>query len=312
MELRWRRRTFGLTRPLVVGGVESRKRTVMELQLDERWSEASPLPGLHAERLDDLPPLLSGALDAMARHLGTYRERLAALDADPDWRALPPSLRCGLEGALMTSPDDLEREDHDLPPTALLVDQDPGRPLGFLSGARCAKVKVGRRPLADEMTLVREVRAALPASAELRLDANRAFTLDQAVAFVEAVGEAPAFIEEPLADPAELLEFVARTGWNVGLDETLHEDLHRELGHADGVAAWVLKPALLGVGPTLALFDAAPDGVACIVSACFEGPVGLGLLMELAAVAPGLPHPGLGTVHWLADDGKASRWTEVR
>lgn len=312
MSLRWRRRTFALTQPIRVGGVESRKRTVMELQLDERWAEASPLPGLHAERLDDLPPLLPGALALMNQASGSYLEQLAALAALPAWSSLPPSLRCGLEGALMESPDDLERPVSPLPPTALLVDQDPDAPLDHLSGARCVKVKVGRRALDDELALLARVRTTLPSDAELRLDANRAFTLDQAVAFAAAVGTAPSSIEEPVSDPRELASFIARTGWPVALDETLHEPAHARLRGLDGVVAWVVKPALLGVHGTLALFDQAPEGVVCVVSASFEGPVGLGLLMELAEVAPGCPAPGLGTINWLADNGSTSRWTTVR
>ncbi|MEZ4386993.1 MAG: enolase C-terminal domain-like protein [Candidatus Krumholzibacteriia bacterium] len=312
MDLRWRRRTFPLIRPIEVGGVESRKRTVIELQLDGRWSEVSPLPGLHHEPLEALPPLLPGALALLRQVHGTYLEQLAALNALPAWSALPPSLRCGLEGALMVVPDDLERPGSDMPPTALLVDQDPTEPLDHLSGVRCVKVKVGRRALDAELALLARVRATVAADAELRLDANRAFTLDEAVAFTAAVGEAPASIEEPLRDPRELPEFIARTGWPVALDESLHEPSLRHLRTVDGVVAWVIKPTLLGVYHTLALFDQAPAGVACVVSASFEGPVGLGLLMELAEVAPGCPSPGLGTVHWLADDGHASRWTEVR
>jgi O-succinylbenzoate synthase len=55
---RWRRRTYPLVRPLRVGGVELHERSVIELQLDDRWAELSPLPGLHRETLNDLVPLL--------------------------------------------------------------------------------------------------------------------------------------------------------------------------------------------------------------------------------------------------------------
>jgi o-succinylbenzoate synthase len=199
-----------------------------------------------------------------------------------------------------------------MPPTAALLDEDPDGPLDRVVGAHCVKVKVGRRDLDAEVDLLRQVRRALPDGAELRLDANRAFTLDDAVAFAGAAGEAPAFIEEPVRDPADLPTFCERTGWRVALDETLLDPAGAMLQTHPMVAAWVVKPALLGVHRTVSLFDAAPDHVACVVSSSFEGLVGLGLLMELAEVAPGRPAPGLGTLDWFAGEGRTSRWKVVR
>ncbi|MBD3222641.1 hypothetical protein GF314_15510 [bacterium] len=312
MRARWRRRTYPLVRPLRVASVELRERTVIELQLDDRWAELSPLPGLHREALNDLVPLLPDAVGLASATTGGYRDRLATLNDDPRWRALPPSLRCGLEGALLESVADLGRPTRPMRPTAILVDQDPGAPLEQLIGTTCAKVKIGRRPLAAEAALIRDVRRTLPDHAEIRLDANRAFTLDEAIDLASAVDLVPACIEEPLRDPAEMPVFHERTGWPLALDETLHEPGHADLATGPGVVAWVLKPARLGIHDTLAAFDRAPEDVACIVSSCFEGLVGLGLLMELAEVAPGHPAPGLGTVDWFADEGRTSRWTTIR
>jgi O-succinylbenzoate synthase len=312
VRLRWRTRTYPLTRPLRVGDAPLTERKVMELQLDDRWAEASPLPGLHRESLGDLVPLLPAARERLVDLTGTFGEKIAALAADDAWQALPPSLRCALEGALLESVDDLERPVAPMPPTCRLLDQGPDDPLDGVVGAGCVKLKIGRRDPAAEQALVRRVQSMLPAGGELRLDANRAFTLDEAVTFAAGIDDAPGFIEEPLRDPRDLPEFWRRTGWPVALDETLHDPAHADLRSNEAVAAWVIKPALLGLAPTLALFDAAPEHVACVVSSSFEGLVGLGLLMELAEVAPGHPAPGLGTVDWLAGDGRTSRWTVVR
>lgn len=312
MDARWRKRTYPLTHPLRVGDQELRERAVIELQLEDRWAEIAPLPGLHDEQLADLPALLPDALVRLAAATGSFREQLASLNDDPGWCGLPPSVRCALEGALLVDVADFEREVAPMPPTARLIDQDPDASLERVIGARCVKVKVGRRDREAEVALVRKIRRILPADAELRLDANRAFTVDEAVAFAKAVDLTPAYIEEPLADPGGLSDFVATSGWPVALDESLHEPEHAELATHDGVVAWVLKPARLGVHRTLQWFDRAPAGTACVISSSFEGLVGLGLLMELATVAPGHPAPGLGTVDWFAGEGRTTRWTAIR
>jgi len=311
MRFMHRRRTFQLTAPITVGGRTLTERTVLELQMGERYAEVSPLPGLHTESIDDVIRLLPEARAMQKKVRGSFLEKLTALNNNLAWQGLPPSLRLALEGMLHGSVEDFERPIVDLPLTARLVDQDPGGDLSHLAKAPAAKVKVGRRDRELEAALVREVRDALPEGAEIRLDANRAFSLDEAVALAGAVDLTPAFIEEPLADPGEVPAFCERTGWPVALDESLHEPRHADLLTCDSVAAWVVKPALLGLLPTLQLFDRAPDGVTCVVSACFEGPVGLGLLMELAEVAPGHPAPGLGTVFWLADDGRPTPWKKT-
>lgn len=311
MRLMQRRRTFQLTAPVTIGGRTLAQRTVLELQLGERHAEVSPLPGLHRETLDDVAAVLADARALQKKPRGSFLEKLAALNNNPAWRALPPSLRLGLEGMLHGSVEDFQRPIEDLPITARLIDQDPGGDLSHLAQVPAVKVKVGRRTPDQEAALLEEVRQALPEDAEVRLDANRALTLDQAVALTERCPITPSFIEEPLIDPTELPAFAERTGWPVALDESLHDPALADLHTADFVAAWVIKPALLGLWPTLKRFEQAPDHVACVVSACFDGPVGLGLLMELAEVAPGHPAPGLGTVFWLADDGKPTPWKKV-
>lgn len=311
MQLSWRLRTFPLTRPLHVGCVVLHQRTVLELRLGGRVGEAAPLPGLHTESHDDLPALLPDALAILERANGSYLERLAALADEPRWAALPSSLRCGLEGAMLVSVAELERPVADAPPSSLLLDQDPDAPLDHLAGTRCVKVKVGRRDHESERRLLARVHEVLPPDAELRLDANRAFTLDDAVALADDVGFTPAYIEEPLHDPRDVDAFITRTGWPVALDESLHEPEHADLRFHDGVTAWVVKPALLGVSHTLDLFDRAPADVACVVSSSFEGPVGLDLLATLSHVAPGSPAPGLGTAAWFADTDHTTPWTEI-
>ena len=293
-----------------------RERVVMELRLtgaDGQFGigEAAPLPGLHAERLEELPDLLPAALSLITDDQDSL-DPLRSLNARADWRALPPSLRCGLEGALLARSPSLPVGTP--PASSELFDGELRDITAISTGTDCLKVKVGRRDLTEEVAVLQRLRTRLGNAAEIRLDANRAFTLDEALAFAAAVREVnPIWIEEPLRDVTAMPEFLVRSGLPVALDETLHESEHTNLASLAGVAAWVLKPALLGVGGTLDAFahaTASPYRPCCVVSSSFEGPCGLELLGALAGCAPGLPAPGLGTARWLGD-GQPEPWVVI-
>lgn len=87
------------------------------------------------------------------------------------------------------------------------------------------KVKVGRRgdPAADAAALL-AIRAAVGPAVALRADANRAWSLPEALAF--GVAAAPAgleYIEEPTSRPGDAAELHRRTGIPLALDESVDE-----------------------------------------------------------------------------------------
>ncbi len=325
MKLFWRQVDYPLLRPLTVGGKVLHERSVIELRLESfrgtSYGEASPLPGLHSETLEELPAMLPQALDRLNRPRNVFDLRVEAVaDHDP-WRELPPSLRFALEIAVVRLFQRGERPTYLVglpfsvaPPSCGLVDRDLADLDPGLAAHRCLKVKVGRRAMHTEVAIVHALRRVLGDHAELRLDANRAFSLEDALDFAHEVASArPVWIEEPLRDPSQLPQFTARTGLRVALDESLHEPEHAALAAADGVAAWVLKPALLGLLGTVELFGralVAPNRPQCVVSSSFEGRLGLETLRFLANCAPGLPAPGLGTGEWLGP-ADFEPWIEV-
>src|SRR5690606_27455981 len=80
-------------------------------------------------------------------------------------------------------------------------------------GYRTFKIKVGRLPVEQEIAMVQHVRKTIGNNIALRLDANRSWTLQTALLFGEAVAECGIeYIEEPLAQPEHLQEFVRYTG----------------------------------------------------------------------------------------------------
>jgi O-succinylbenzoate synthase len=203
-----------------------------------------------------------------------------------------------------------------LPLRLVLVDAAPefvavnalldGEPDAVLAAAREAvaagytslKIKVGRQEPGEEARLVQRVREAIGEHIHLRLDANRAWTLPEAHAFVDLLADTRIeYIEEPLLDPRGVRGLTVP----VALDESLAMPGWEELG---AVAA-VLKPSLRdGIAGTLRSANTAREhGLKPVVSSLFESGVGLRTLAALAAAIgePGTAH-GLDTLRWFAED----------
>jgi len=317
--------TVPLTGPVVFAGEAVSERAGLLVRLvdedgREGWGEASPLPGFSRESL-------AVATQAMADLLGRYAGQVVPADAmDPDggWaqaldaRALPPSVRFGLELAVAN----LMAAGTGRSLAALLAPQPHrwvvlngllmGHPMKMLgeaaamvvAGYEAVKLKVGRRSVREEIRLVRALSEVLGAGVRLRLDANRAWDLDTALAFARGVRDCPIeYIEEPLSDPAGLAAFTSASGMPVALDESLLEltTLSEEQAYARAV---VLKPTLLGgLIPSLRLARAAETlGLTVVISSSFETGVGTRGLVALAAAGATVTPAGLDPYRWIRRD----------
>jgi L-alanine-DL-glutamate epimerase-like enolase superfamily enzyme len=128
----------------------------------------------------------------------------------------------------------------------------------------------------------------LPASFELRVDANGAFSLRDAPSRIEALARAGASsIEEPCRGPA--LVALGRQAIPWLADESLTDpSLAPRLMDAPGCGGLVLKPALLG-GALRCLElarQAALRGMRVAYSHLFDGPIALRMIAELATLSP--------------------------
>ena len=177
--------------------------------------------------------------------------------------------------------------------------------LARFNGCTTAKVKVAERGqrLSDDVARVAAVRSALGASGRIRVDANGAWSVDDAARALAAL--APyglEYAEQPCATLEELGVLrtrLARQGTDVliAADESIRkaEDPLRvaAAGSADVV---VLKVAPLG-GVTSALRIAESCGLPVVVSSALDTSVGIAAGVALAAALPRLPFAcGLGTV----------------
>jgi O-succinylbenzoate synthase len=290
-------------RPLMLAGLLQHKREGLVARLvgeDQRiaFAEVAPLPGLHHESLDDAFVALK---DAIAVNLATpspYPSVQMAIDLLR--LQLLPSLGLAAQGSVKlralidpTSEDALK--------TATF---------SVAQGYEALKIKVGRLPLLDEVRLLKNVRDAVGRKVKIDLDANRAWSLEQALEFGHACARLSIeCIEEPLNNISDIGEFYDATRIPVALDETLLSPafaLPEALDVFGGaIGALVVKPSLIGgMKRLLALRAHAEErGIALVLSSTGESGVGLTLWSQLAAVGAqsDVAH-GFGTYSWLRED----------
>ena len=305
------------------------------------WGEIAPLPGFSPETLDEaLEQARDVASVIVRRDLDTLEPRLTGLRRQDTFYA---SVRFGLESALLGVH---AAKTGELPARLFAASPCDPVPVNALvtgtgkqvvddavelaeRGYAAVKLKVGRGPIREESATVRDLRAALPATVEIRLDANRAWAFDDAREFFAAIklGDI-SYIEEPLSEPGRLLELRRATGVAYAVDETLQEVGWRivtslrergkdALDHLTGfshahvtdsilyASVWVVKPTLLGAPLEFYSSTAPTDGYGgrVVISSAFESGLGLAMLANLAAaVNRGRIPVGLDTQSWFQAD----------
>lgn len=298
------------------------------------WGEAAPLPGYSRESMADCrKTLLDAAADLIDKEdtldtdfprrlrafSGTSAHSAAYFAVESAWHLL-------LDASENKAPwhrKDPAR-DATLQLNALLAgdaDEIRGKAVSAAAlGYRAVKLKVGRESMTEDIQLVREVRSIIGPETSLRLDANQAWSLDDAVLFGKAAGDAGiTYIEEPCIAPGDLPAFQRATGIPYAIDESihvLHDTLHgrgnRPMGQRavaeifEGAAALVWKPTLVHT-PILGqlLFRDVTHGHSnrVVISAAFESGVGIAALANYAALFAAHDTPaGLDTYAWIAPD----------
>ncbi|HOD49024.1 MAG TPA: o-succinylbenzoate synthase [Candidatus Hydrogenedentes bacterium] len=316
-----------LMRPLVLpnGICTSRAGLLLRFENDSgafAFGDAAPLPGFSRENIDET--IRQALMLARALEGAELPPRLELVTDHFERWLLPFELVASLKFAVQSALLQLLAGEHDIPAFALAP--HPHRstiPVNGLlwgtqetvleragellrAGYSTLKLKVGRETPQEDAQTVRALAALCGGRCALRLDANRAWDLPGAMAFAQAIeGCAIEYVEEPLQDPAALVEFAGRTGLPVALDETIVEHGEWDLEKWRGAAAAVLKPTLLG-GFEIAMYlarKATNLGMTPVVSSSFESSVGLIALGNLAAfVNAGDVAAGLDTWNWFSRD----------
>jgi len=174
-------------------------------------------------------------------------------------------------------------------------------------GYKVFKLKVGDRNIALDVKKIQDIRVLLEAESYLRLDANRKWDFKEASIFAQLAGiQKIDFIEEPINDVTRLDAFYQQNRMRVALDETLTVvrsgikapgRCSPPIASHEGIVAYVLKPMIIGLMPTLDWIEEARlTHRKAIISSTFESPVGFKILANLACFSKQIS--GLGTERW--------------
>lgn len=217
-----------------------------------------------------------------------------------------PWLAAALDAAERPFPDPVRAE---IPVNATVPAVDPQTAARIVRDAACstAKVKVAEpgQSLADDLDRVAAVRDALGPRGRIRVDANGAWTVEEAVEAIVRLHRTAGleYVEQPCATVEELAVVRRRVAPPIAADESIRraEDPYR-VAALDAADIAVLKVQPLG-GVRACLEIAERIGLPVVVSSAVETSVGLTAGVALAAALPQLPYAcGLATASLLSAD----------
>jgi L-alanine-DL-glutamate epimerase-like enolase superfamily enzyme len=168
-------------------------------------------------------------------------------------------------------------------------------------GFGCLKVKVG---VGDDAGRIAAVRAAAGAHVALRVDANGAWSVEQAVRSIQALSPSGLeLVEEPVHGLAAVREVRERVAVRVAIDETAAEHGALTAGVADAVCLKISRcGGISGLLAAASLVRA--SGAEVYMASSFDGPLGLAAGVHAAAALASrgpLPACGLATLGMFED-----------
>ena len=264
-------------RPFVTAGgvVSERELVLLRLEASDGtvgWGEAAPFEPYDGVPLERAVAALSGG-GGRRPPQARAAEEIARLDleARQEGRPLAEPVRDALPVNMTLAAG---------PPEEVAARAKEGLRLGYA----CFKVKVG---LPDDVERVAAVREAVGPWPALRVDANRAWTVDQAVSCIRAIEDHDLeFVEQPCRSLDELRAVRGRVSTPIAADESVRTG--RALRRAVELEACdVVNVKLAGAGGFKAARDALrlarSSGLGAFLSSTLDGPWGIAAALQLAA-----------------------------
>jgi L-alanine-DL-glutamate epimerase-like enolase superfamily enzyme len=318
------RHTLALTSPLTTSYGSLSEREILTVSLTGAdgvcgFGEAAPLPGY------DGPDF-----ELVLETLGAYREVIAASD-ELDGAQLLEACRQARDVPQALAAIDLALWDRagrrvEKPVAELLVN-DPVASVpvnatlaaldragaaeqaaaAVAAGFTCLKVKVGT---GDDAGRIAAVRAAAGPHVDLRLDANGAWSVDEAVRAIETLSSAGLeLVEEPTHGLDGIREVRERVAVRVAIDETAGESGALGSGIADAVCLKISRcGGIAGLLAAATLVRA--SGAEVYLASTLDGPLGVAAALHAAAALAArgpMPPCGLATLALFTDVGDVLR-----
>lgn len=278
----------------------------------EGVGESAPLPEIGTESEQQCEETL-----ALLRRLAEEKSPDSLLQELDNHRSSAPSACCGVESALVSllaqqTRLPLHRWMNPEAPDSIRVNQNIGTlesPVVDPEGSPLLKIKVGIRPVAEELEQLQTFASTLSQQQSIRLDANQAWSLDEATRFIAGIESLPIeSLEEPLKSPTlqTIQQLQGVTATPITLDESILQIGINPILEDGNIKRVVLKPTLLG-GPWTTYRIARrflDHDIDVIITSALESSVGiLSAAHCAAAVDPQQrQYHGLATSSWLADD----------
>lgn len=254
-----------LTRPIKMSGVEiaTSENVFVRVETDDGlvgWGEASSSPSMTGETVDSmmaaigfLAPFLEG------RDPSDFEGNLAEMN----WRMYGnASAKTILEMALY----DIAGKAQQKSVAALLGGENRERiPVLYMlatgdieidvaeaaerakAGVGYMKIKVGGRPVEEDIARTIEIRKAVNGGVQLSADCNQGWSEEEAMTYVKGASDQLDFLEQPVMghDVEAMARIAAASDCPIGADEGLHsvDDIrkHHEMGAAQGGSLKMIK-----------------------------------------------------------------------
>jgi L-alanine-DL-glutamate epimerase-like enolase superfamily enzyme len=163
-------------------------------------------------------------------------------------------------------------------------------------GFECVKLKVG---VGDDAGRVAAARAAVGPEVALRLDANGAWSVEEAIRTIDALAPVGLeLVEEPVHGLQAVREVRERVAVRVAIDETAAEHGALGAGVADAVCLKISRcGGISGLIAAATLVRA--SGAEAYVASTLDGPLGIAAAVHAAAALASrgpVPHCGLATL----------------
>ena len=284
--------------------------------------EIAPLPGLHDETLEVALQILKDIQSFLFNsEIPLHLDRLdGGIGKWFSGKEILPSVRFGLEMAILNlignknnqSLMSLLSENYQKHINLNgLVNGDKNQIIKQVEqliqdGYQTIKLKVGRKSVDEDIQIAHKVKEIIGQKARLRFDANRNWSLTEAVRFGKAIGsDKIEYIEEPLSEIGNLDIFYNQTGIPIALDESLRQIPKNILENIKGLAALIIKPSVVGGFERSMEFIrfGKVHNIYSVISSTFESGVGLTALANFAAsLSPDNIAMGLDTFKWFKED----------
>jgi O-succinylbenzoate synthase len=256
----------------------------------------------------EVAPLITFNLESVDEAGAQAQEQLAlwCQGHEPNYDGLYPSVAFGMSAALMELNNELPQDGNFY--SAPLGNGDADElitKLQAMPGKKIAKIKVGLYEAIRDGLNVNLLLESIP-DLLLRLDANRAWTPEQAKVFASYISHSYrqriVYIEEPCKSPSDSIAFAINTGIAVAWDETLQASLRDpefRLEDLTGVKTIIIKPTMIGSVQRCQYLIAKAQrlGIKPVLSSSLESSLGLCQLARIAKLFLPDELPGLDTIN---------------